>query len=56
MSIASNQAFSAWTGTFTDLRLCATIIDRLTFAGLIIETGTASYRLVHTKAQQAGRT
>jgi hypothetical protein len=26
--------------TFTDLRLCAAIVDRLTFAGNIIETGT----------------
>ncbi len=56
IAIASNQAFSAWTGTFTDPRLCAAIIDRLTFAGLIIETGTASYRLAHANAQQAGRT
>ncbi len=26
--------------TFTDPRLCAAIIDRLTFGGHIIETGT----------------
>ncbi len=25
-------------------RLCAAIVDRLTFAGQIIETGTTSYR------------
>lgn len=53
IAIASNQAFSGWTGTFTDPRLCAAIIDRLTFAGLIIETGTDSYRLAHAKAQRA---
>jgi hypothetical protein len=28
--------------TFTDPRLCAAIIDRLTFGGNIIETGTDS--------------
>ena len=28
--------------TFTDPRLCATIVDRLTFGGNIIETGTTS--------------
>lgn len=50
--IASNQAFSGWTGTFTDPGSAA-IIDRLTFAGLIIETGTDSYRLAHAKAQRA---
>ena len=53
IAIASNQAFSGWTNTFTDPRLCAAIIDRLTFAGLIIETGTDSYRLAHAKAQRS---
>lgn len=53
IAIASNQAFSSWTNTFTDPRLCAAIIDRLTFAGLIIETGSHSYRLAHAKTRQA---
>ena len=30
-------------------RLCAAIVDRLTFAGQIIETGTHSYRLSHAR-------
>lgn len=51
---ASNQPFSGWTRTFTDPRLCAAIIDRLTFAGNIIETGTQSYRLAHARVQRAG--
>jgi len=42
-----------WTKTFTDPRLCAAIVDRLTFAGQIIETGTTSYRLAHARAQRA---
>jgi hypothetical protein len=41
-----------WTKTFTDPRLCAAIVDRLTFGGNIIETGTDSYRLAHTRATQ----
>jgi DNA replication protein DnaC len=41
-----------WTKTFTDPRLCAAIVDRLTFGGNIIETGTNSYRLAHTRAGQ----
>lgn len=41
--------------TFTDPRLCAAIIDRLTFGGNIIETGTDSYRLARTKARTAAR-
>ena len=53
MAIASNDSFSGWTKTFTDARLCAAIVDRLTFGGNIIETGSDSYRLAHTKAQQA---
>lgn len=53
VAIASNESFSGWTKTFTDPRLCAAIVDRLTFNGTIIETGTDSYRLAHTLNQQA---
>jgi DNA replication protein DnaC len=52
VAIASNEPFSGWTKTFTDPRLCAAIVDRLTFAGQIIETGTVSYRLAHARAQR----
>jgi DNA replication protein DnaC len=52
VAIASNESFSGWTKTFTDPRLCAAIVDRLTFSGTIIETGTQSYRLAQTQAQQ----
>jgi DNA replication protein DnaC len=52
VAIASNESFSGWTKTFTDPRLCAAIVDRLTFNGTIIETGTKSYRMAHTKARQ----
>lgn len=38
---------------FTDPHLCAAMMDRLTFNGTVIETGTDSYRLAHTLAQQA---
>lgn len=38
IAIASNESFSGWTKTFTDPRLCAAIVDRLTFNGTIIET------------------
>ena len=52
VAIASNEPFSAWTKTFTDPRLCAAIVDRLTFAGQIIETGTTSYRLAHARTRR----
>lgn len=52
IAIASNEAFTGWRRTFTDPRLCAAIVDRLTFNATIIETGTESYRLARTKAQQ----
>lgn len=45
------ESFSGWTKTFTDPRLCAAIVDRLTFGGNIIETGTDSYRLATTRAR-----
>ena len=50
IAIASNESFGGWTKTFTDPRLCAAIVDRLTYGGTIIETGTSSYRLNHTRA------
>lgn len=53
VAIASNQSFSGWTKTFTEPRLCAAIVDRLTYGGNIIETGTDSYRLAKTQAQAA---
>ncbi|WP_131736471.1 IS21-like element helper ATPase IstB [Actinomadura roseirufa] len=52
LAIASNESFGGWTKTFTDPRLCAAIVDRLTFGGTIIETGTDSYRLAQTRARQ----
>lgn len=36
-------------------RLCAAIVDRLTFGGDIIETGSGSYRLAHTRARVAAQ-
>ena len=49
VAVATNAPFSEWSNTFTDARLCAAIIDRLTFNALIIETGTDSYRLRATR-------
>lgn len=40
-----------WTKTFTDPRLRAAAVDRLTFSGSIIETGTDSYRLAGARAR-----
>jgi DNA replication protein DnaC len=56
IAIASNEPFSGWTKTFTDPRLCAAIVDRLTFNGHIIETGTTSYRLAHARASRSAQT
>ena len=50
---ASNERFSGRTEEHTDPRLCAAIVDRLTFAGQIIETGTTSYRLAHARQRRA---
>lgn len=55
VAIASNESFGGWTRTFTDPRLCAAIVDRLTFGGNIIETGTESYRLASTRARAAAQ-
>lgn len=51
VAIASNESFSGWMKTCTIHGSGAAIVDRLTFNGAIIQTGTESYRLAHTKAQ-----
>lgn len=50
VAVASNHPFSEWGRTFTDPRLVAAVVDRLTFNAHIIETGTNSYRLHTTRA------
>ncbi|WP_439678276.1 IS21-like element helper ATPase IstB [Embleya sp. MST-111070] len=54
IAVASNEAFTGWSRTFTDPRLCAAIVDRLTFNATLIETGTESYRLARSKARSNG--
>lgn len=44
IAIASNEAFTGWSRTFTNPRLCAAIVNRLTVNATIIKTGTESYR------------
>ena len=50
IACASNAPFSEWDKTFTDPRLAAAIVDRLTFNAHIIQTGTNSYRLRSSRA------
>src|SRR5215207_2641216 len=56
VAITSNESFGGWTKTFTDPRLCGAIVDRLTFGGNIIETGTDSYRLARSRAHTGSDT
>ncbi|WP_315860910.1 ATP-binding protein [Amycolatopsis sp. EV170708-02-1] len=56
IAIASHSAFSEWARTFTDPRLCAAIVDRLSMIDAsIIETGTESFRLRTTKRRRTNR-
>lgn len=48
----SLRTFGGWTKTFADSRLCAAIVDRLTFGGTILETGADSYRLAQVTEQR----
>jgi DNA replication protein DnaC len=52
IACASNAPFSEWGNTFTDPRLAAAVVDRLTFNAHIIQTGTNSYRLTSTRAKK----
>ena len=54
IAVASNAPFSEWGQTFTDPRLAAAVVDRLTFNALIIQTGTDSYRLRTTRHGKKG--
>ena len=54
VAIGSNLPFSEWGQVVTDPRLVAAIVDRVTFNGHIIETGTESFRLAdHGQAGEA---
>jgi len=52
VAVASNHPFSEWGQTFTDPRLAAAVVDRLTFRAHLIETGTDSYRLRNARAKK----
>src|SRR6266508_3156506 len=54
IACASNAPFSEWGATFTDPRLAAAVVDRLTFNAHIIQTGTRSYRLNATRQTKTG--
>jgi DNA replication protein DnaC len=54
IACASNAPFSEWGNTFTDPRLVAAVVDRLTFNAHIIQTGTSSYRLNSTTRSRKG--
>jgi DNA replication protein DnaC len=52
IAVATNAPFSEWGNTFTDPRLAAAIVDRLTFNAHILETGHDSYRLRTTRTNK----
>lgn len=52
IAVASNAPFSEWGQTFTDARLAAAVVDRLTFRAHILETGSESYRLRVSRARK----
>jgi DNA replication protein DnaC len=56
IAVASNAPFSEWGQTFTDPRLAAAVVDRLTFNAHILQTGTDSYRLRPTRTKKGTTT
>ena len=55
IALATNLPFSEWGSVFTDPRLVAAIVDRVTFNAHILETGTQSYRLRTSKTSTRRR-
>jgi DNA replication protein DnaC len=56
VAVASNAPFSEWGQTFSDPRLAAAVVDRLTFHAHIIETGSQSYRLQASHTRKGAAT
>jgi DNA replication protein DnaC len=56
IAVASNAPFSEWGRTFTDARLVAAVVDRLTFNATIVECGTESFRLRSTRSKKEAKT
>jgi DNA replication protein DnaC len=54
IGVGTNLPFSEWGSVFSDPRLVAAIVDRVTFNAHILETGTASYRLRTGKTANRG--
>jgi len=52
IAVASNAPFSEWGRVFSDPRLVAAIVDRLTFNATIVQTGTSSFRLASAKERK----
>lgn len=50
--ITTNLPFSEWTQVFSNPRLCAAVVDRITSRAHIIETGSESYRFRRTLEQR----
>jgi DNA replication protein DnaC len=48
VAIVANRDIAHWSEIFPDARLRAAIIDRLTFGGTIVRTGSRSYRRGHS--------
>lgn len=46
--VTTNLPFSEWTQVFSNPRLCAAVVDRITHRAHIIETGSESYRFRRT--------
>ena len=54
IGVGTNLPFSEWGSVFSDPRLVAAIVDRVTFSAHILATGTASYRLRTSKTANRG--
>ena len=48
LMVATNLPFGEWASIFTDARLAAAVVDRITYRSKIIATGIESYRLRST--------
>ena len=53
--ITSNLPFEEWTETIETERLTSALLDRLTHKVNILEMNSESYRLAHSRANQASK-